>query len=249
MNETIQTQINHRTIREFTDEKISSQTLNQLLEVANSTASSNHLQSFSIIRVVDENLKKEISDIANQKYLARVPELLIFIVDQYRNHQIGLEQGQQLEATSDMNSFTQGFTDACLAAQNVVVAAESLGLGTVFFGSILNDVPKLVELLQLPQLTFPVVGVGIGFANQSPQLKPRLPITLKVFTDTYEKKNDYLDLIKEYDSVLNQYYDLRDTNNRVDTFRDQIVNKLSLSNPKRAYIAHHIKNQGFKIDG
>ena len=247
MNETIRSQLNHRTIREFTQEKISEQTLNQLLEVANSTASSTHLQSYSMIRIVESELKQAISEIAKQEYLARVPELIIFIVDQYRNHQIGKEQGVDLEATSDMNTFTQGFTDACLAAQNLVIAAESLGLGTVYFGSILNDVPKLIQLLDLPQLTFPVVGVGLGFANHSPQLKPRLPIGTKFFTDKYEKKKDYLNLIKEYDQILNQYYDLRDTNNRVDTFRDQVVTKLRTSNPKRSQIVKHIQSQGFKI--
>lgn len=246
MNETIQSQLHHRTIREYTDEKISPQTLNQLLEVASSTASSNNLQGYSIIRVTDPQLRKEISEIAEQEYLSRVGELLIFIVDQYRNHQIGSEQGVHLEATSDMNCFTQGFTDACLAAQNVVVAAESLGLGTVYFGSILNDVEKLIQLLDLPELTFPVVGVGLGFPNQSPQLKPKLPIALKVFEDKYQKQDSYLDMIKEYDAILNQYYDLRDTNNRVDTFRDQIVNRLTHSNLKRNQILKHIKSQGFK---
>ncbi len=174
--------------------------------------------------------------------------MFIFIVDQYRNHQIGQQQGVTLEATSDMNSFVQGFTDACLAAQNATVAIESFSLGAVYFGSILNDVPQLINLLNLPPLTYPVVGVGFGYPNQQPQLKPRLNMSAKLFENGYEIKKDYLNLISEYDEQLAQYYDLRDSNNRVDNFRDQIVKKLTHSHKSRASFFNHVKSQGFKVN-
>ena len=62
-----------------------------------------------------------------------------------------------------------------IAAQNVVVAAESLGMGTVYLGSILNDNAKLSELLKLPKYVYPAVGLAVGWPDQEPQLKPRLP--------------------------------------------------------------------------
>lgn len=248
MNQTIELQLNHRTIREFTDQPVSSTLLNEIFEVANHTASSSHLQGFSMIRITDSELKKKLAKIAKQEYLTRVPELIIFIVDQYRNNQIGLEQGFKLEAPQDMNSFIQSFTDACLAAQNMTIAIESCGLGAVYFGSILNDIPELIKLLELPPLTYPVVGLGFGYPNQKPQLKPRLPFQHKLFENTYEIKKDYLDLIASYDEELHQYYDLRDANNRVDTFRDQIIKKMKDSNPSRSKVFQYLKSQGFNVD-
>lgn len=248
MNQTIKNQLNHKTIREFKDKKVDQEIIQQDFEVANHTATSSHLQGYSMIHITDNELKDKLSKIAYQEYLARVPELVIFIVDQYRNHQIGLQQGFSLPATSDMNSFVQGFTDACLAAQNFTVALESLDLGAVYFGSILNDVEQLIQLLNLPPLTYPVVGVGFGYPNQQPQLKPRLEVSAKVFENSYEIKKDYLKLISEYDKQLAQYYDLRDTNNRVDNFRDQIVKKMSNSNKSRASFFNHVKSQGFKVN-
>lgn len=62
-----------------------------------------------------------------------------------------------------------------IAAQNMVVAAESLGMGTVYLGSILNDNAKLSELLKLPKYVYPAVGLAVGWPDQEPQLKPRLP--------------------------------------------------------------------------
>lgn len=58
--------------------------------------------------------------------------------------------------------------------QNTVNATESMGLGAVILGSILNDAAQLIELLQLPKLTFPVLGLEVGYPDQEPQLKPRL---------------------------------------------------------------------------
>ena len=92
MNETIKTQLNHRTIREFKNLEISPETFEALMEVARRTASSTGMQACSIIRVTDSELKNQIAGISKQEYVARAPELLIFIVDQFRNNQIAVEK-------------------------------------------------------------------------------------------------------------------------------------------------------------
>lgn len=251
MNQTIRHQVQHRSIREFTQQKVPPDLLLQVLEVATHTASSNHLQGWSMIHVADPALKGEIALVCRQPYVARLPEFVIFIVDTWRNRHIALAQGDPAPAAEDMNLFTQGFTDACLAAQNMTNAIESLGLGACFFGSILNDVPRLIQLLQLPRLTFPVVGVGFGYPAQAPQMKPRLPLSLRLMENTYAAHEDYLALIKDYDEQLSQYYDLRDASRRVDSFSLQVQKRLHASDPARDRIARHILSQGFnfKLDG
>ncbi|NLY44089.1 MAG: NADPH-dependent oxidoreductase [Clostridiaceae bacterium] len=247
INETIQKQLEHRTIREFKDQKIPEEVFELLMEVARRTATSNGMQACSIIRVTDLEIRKKIAEICNQEYAARAPELLIFIVDQYRNYQIAKEKNCFEEAAKDMDRFFQAFTDACITAQNVVVAAESMGLGTVYFGSILNDSEKICEILKLPELTFPVVGLGLGYPNQNPQLKPRMEMRLRVFENTYTIFENYLDEIKDYDEEMCTYYDLRDANRRVDTFSNQVVSKLKNSIPKRQEILNIISKQGFDL--
>ena len=167
--------LNHRTIREFKSSPMPPQQLSILLDIAKRTATSMGMQSFSIIRIVNPELKAAIAEVCNQEYVARVPELFIFIVDAYRNSRIAREQGVTSDSERDSDRFFQGWMDAAIAAQNMVAAAELGGFGTVYFGSILNNVPKMIELLKLPELTFPVVGLGIGVPNQKPQLKPRMP--------------------------------------------------------------------------
>ncbi|TFZ41126.1 NADPH-dependent oxidoreductase [Soehngenia longivitae] len=247
MNETVKKQLDHRTIREFKDERIPEETFKTLMEVVRRTPTSNGMQTCSIIRVKDNDKKASIAEICNQEYVKRTPELLIFIVDQFRNMMIAKEKGGKIENARDMDRFFQGFTDACLAAQNLVVAAESMGLGTVYFGSILNDPQKVIDIFHLPELTFPVVGLGVGYPNQEPQLKPRMDMSLRLFEDNYTVFDSYLKEIEEYDRQMTEYYDLRDANKRVDSFSDQIVAKLNNPAIKRQEILKVIKKQGFDL--
>lgn len=247
MNYTIKTQINHRTIREFKNENIPENIFEQLIEVGRRTASSTGMQYASIIRVKDKSIREEIAKVCNQEYVARAPELLIFVADCYRNNQISKEKNYISESANDMDKFFQAFTDSCITAQNIVNAAESLGLGTVYLGSILNDSEKICEILKLPQLTFPVVGLGIGYPCQSPQLKPRMDMKMRLYEDSYDALDNYVEQLKDYDEEMRTYYDLRDANNRVDSFTDQVVTRMKNPNKKRQGIVNIITKQGFDL--
>jgi nitroreductase len=248
LNKMLQKQLEHRTIREFKEEGLSHEIFNELMEVARRTASSNGMQACSIIRVTDQAIKKEIAAVCRQEYVAKVTELLIFIADQHRNYKIAGEKNSFNESAKDLDRFFSAFTDACITAQNVVNAAESINLGTVYLGSILNDSEKVCEILNLPQLTFPVVGLGIGYPNQNPQLKPRMDMSLRVFENKYTSFSSYLVEIEDYDKEMNAYYDLRDSNRRVDSFSDQVAAQFKNVILKRQKMINVIHKQGFNIN-
>jgi nitroreductase len=247
ISQTIKDQISHRTIREFKSDRIPSDILKSLLEVVNRTATSSNLQSASVIRLADPSQKQAIATVCNQEYAARVPELFIFIVDAYRNAQIMKELGHDTPAARDMDRFFQGFSDAVLAAQNLTNAVESIGLGAVYFGSILNDPDEIIRILGLPELTFPVLGVGFGIPNQAPQTKPRMPIHLRYFENRYDKQPSYLPLIAEYDKEMETYYDLREQGKRSDNFSGQLITRFGNTIEKRAKILDSVRRQGFEL--
>ena len=247
MNTSIENQLNHRTIREFKDEKLDESLINKLLEVANRSASSNGMQFFSIINVTDQAIKEHLAENGNQEYMARAPHLWIFVADLYRNYNIAKENGQENDEMIGFDKFIQAMTDSIIAAQNVTVAAESLGLGTNYFGNIHNDTQKVIELLDLPKLTYPAVGLSFGIPNQEPQLKPRLDIKLKTFENSYKIYDSYNEMIKDYDNEMTTYYDLRDANRRSDSFSKQIPKKQGSVIKNRGKMFETLLNQGFKI--
>jgi nitroreductase len=245
--ESIVKQLNHKTIREFKKEKLSKETETLLFDVANRTASSNGHQTFSMIHVTDPILLKEISQVSGQEYVKDCPFFVLFIIDSFRNFSIVDQVGGNTDPAKDMDRFFQGFTDAVLAAQNMVNAAETLDLGTNYFGSILNDSQRIIELCKLPKLTMPILGLGIGIPNQSPLLKPRIPLKNKVFENTYKIEDNYQEALQEYDEALSQYYDLRNPDQPLSKFSDQLTTKYKSVNINRTEILKTLKKQGYDL--
>lgn len=248
MNETIRHQLEHRTIRFFKKESVRDEHFDWVLKVINQTASSNAIQAFSILRITDPEIRYQLSLITKQAYIEKVPELLIFVVDTYRNAQIAKAKNYQGDAYRSMDFFFQGAADCYLAAQNATNAIESLGMGAVYFGSILNDSQKVIDLLKLPELTFPILGLGFGYPDDDPQSKPRMDMKIKMSENTYDYPGDILSKLQDYDNVMQEYYDTRFKNQRLDSFTNQVLTKFENAPELRTQILRVIQSQGFNLN-
>ncbi|MGX4685826.1 NADPH-dependent oxidoreductase [Vagococcus sp. JNUCC 83] len=245
MNDVINLQLNHKSIRKFKQKPIPQDVINTLIDVARHTATSNFMQSYSIVCLTSKEKKEKLAKICNQPYVAEASHIFIFVADQFRNKHIATENNQEASVLNNMDRYMVAMTDAVLAAQNVNLAAESLGLGTVFLGSILNDNKATSDLLNLPELTFAVLGLAIGYKDQEPQVKPRLPREMMFFEETYQTFDNYNERLKEYDDLVTTYYDLRDANNRIDSFTNQITTGMNRKPEKRLNIKKDLENKGF----
>ena len=108
MNETIQTQLNHRTIRAFKDQALTKEEVDLLVEVAQRTASSMYIQAYSIISVTDPELKKALATVSGQPYVATSGHLFVFVVDQRRNTEIAKALGQEVGVQGSADRFVSG---------------------------------------------------------------------------------------------------------------------------------------------
>lgn len=169
------------------------------------------------------------------------------LVDSRRAAQVQIEKGRDASGAGSMDVFFQGFTDACLMAQNVVNAAESVGLGTCFLGSVLNDSKAVIELFELPKLTFPVVAIMFGYPDQQPQRKPRMSMDLRMFEDKYRIFDSYLDALKDHDEQMTQYYDLRQPSKPLPAYTEQVDMRLSTVMPNRRKMLQVVAAQGFDL--
>lgn len=247
MNDMINALLNHRTIREFDGQPVPEPTMQTLFDVGMRTTTSRGFQHSALIRVQDPQQKNSVMAISGQEYIARAPELIIGIVDARRSARILKEAGENPQQAAGMDIFREAFTDSVLMMQNMASAAECLGLGVTYLGSILNDVDRLIAVLELPKLTFPVLGMILGKPAQQPQLKPRMPKPLRVMTDRYTEPDSWTEALAGYDEEMKMYYDLRFTNQRSDSYTAQVVKKIN-DRPARNYWVQHIAKQGFVID-
>ncbi|WEV39565.1 NADPH-dependent oxidoreductase [Lactobacillus sp. ESL0681] len=221
-NETIDRQLEHRSIRKFKDETLSADELTTLYTVFQHTATSMFMQNASLLHITDEHKRAQIRQLCNQQYVGSEGDLFIFVVDLYRNQQIRQQLGQDDGRVHTTDIFFQGLDDTLLSFQNVANAVESMGLGMVPLGTI-NDHPlEMLKVLDLPKLTFPALGMQVGVPDQQPQLKPRLPLKFTTFENEYPRDFKVSDLA-DYDAEVTTYYDLRDANRRIDSFTKQIT--------------------------
>ena len=247
-NPTIATQLAHRTIRAFTDEPVGEDVVSTLVDVARHTATSSFYQQLTLLRIEDPTVRQEIFEASRQPYVGGTRGVLfVFVVDLYRNARIREDAGVGIEPLERTNLFLQGVEDALLAAQNVVVAAESLGLGTVYLGSIGGDPRRIITAMHLPRLTYPLLGLLVGHPDQDPQYKPRLPRTLTTAVDTYPDLDAHASDLEEYDEVVQTYYDLRAAGRRSESFTHQIATKPGTGRAETSPILEVLHEQGLAL--
>ncbi|MBW3081771.1 nitroreductase family protein [Bifidobacterium saguinibicoloris] len=250
-NETIQTLLNRRSIRKFKPDPIDDDTRAVLETVAQRAASSQYLNDWSAIRVTDPALKAKFAEFGRQPYIAEAPLLYLFVIDEQRNARIAERQGVDTSSPdwwlAASYHFTQAQNDAVLALHAMETAAYSLGLGCVILGSVLNDIPGLIEACRLPEYTYPVLALAIGEPDQAPALKPRMPRSMQFFDNVYPADADAaLSGLDGFDATVHEYYDLRNTERPVDAFSAQIV-KAGGQDTGNKPLLTNAEAQGFRL--
>ncbi|MDU9391804.1 NADPH-dependent oxidoreductase [Pseudomonas sp. zfem002] len=206
-NPIIEHLLNHRSLRSYADRPLPAGTLETLVAAAQSAATSSNLQAWSVIEVRDPQRRARLAALANnQAHIVQAPLFLVWLADFSRAQRIADAQDIQLQAPAYFDSLLVGSIDAALAAQNAVVAAEALGLGTVYIGALRNDLQAVIDELQLPPLVYPVFGLCVGYAATQTAIKPRLPQAVTVHRDTYQvDAQQEPQLIRQYEALAAEF--------------------------------------------
>jgi len=178
----------HRTIRKYKSTPIESEKLELILKAATRGATTGNMQLYSIIVTSDIEKRKALMPLHfNQKMVEEAPVVLTFCADLNRFHK-WCEQRQAEKAYDNFMWFYNATIDAVIAAQNAVIAAESLGLGTVYLGTTTYTADKMAEFFNLPDGVVPVTTIVLGYPDENPPLTDRLPLEAVVHHEIY---NDY----------------------------------------------------------
>ncbi len=200
---TLDTILSHRSIRRFTSEPITDEMLDTLVRAGQQASTSNNLQCVSIIRVSDLALRQGIHEAAGSApYIVHCAEFLLFCID-FSKHKAMFPDAQ-----IDWAEVTLiGAVDAGIMAQNVLLAAESIGLGGVYIGALRNNMQKVSDVLNLPDYCVPLVGLCLGYPDQDPPLKPRLPKQMVYAENVCPSLNT--EAVEAYNQAVADYYELR----------------------------------------
>ncbi len=237
MTPTIDLLCSHRSIRSFTDQKVSTEQRDAIIAAAQSASTSSFLQCSSIVRVTDPALRDQLVTLTGgQTWVADAAEFWVFCADFNRHLQIcpdaQLGRAEQL---------LLGCVDTALMAQNAMVAAESLGLGGVFIGGIRNNIAQVTELLGLPKFVLPLFGFCLGYPESVPDVKLRIPQSMLVHENRYQPVDPAV--LADYDSRTAIYYEQRDSNQRSETW-SQLIQRLIIKET-RPFMLDYLHQQGW----
>ncbi|MBX9349970.1 NADPH-dependent oxidoreductase [Chromobacterium vaccinii] len=206
MNETLQLMHSHRSVRSYQDKPVAPELLDAVLDAAWKGPTSINGQQVSLVVVQDAERRARIAEIAGgQPWIAQAPVFVAVVMD-FHKTRLGVEMAGEKQVIHDsVEAFAVGSVDAGIALGNLITAAHAVGLGAVPIGGIRRDPQAMIELLYLPELTFPLAGVVIGHIQHDGEQKPRMPRASFIHRERYHAE-DLAGHIAAYDDTLSRHW-------------------------------------------
>jgi nitroreductase len=208
-NATLETILSHRSVRAYRRDRLPPQTLELLIAAAQSASTSSNLQTWSVVAVEDNGRKSRLAALAGgQNHIAQCPLFLVWLADLARLEDVAHETGRSAAGLDYLECFIVAVVDAALAAQNAVVALESLGLGSVYIGAIRNKPEEVASELNLPPKVFALFGLCVGYPDPTVPtgVKPRLAQPALLHREQYSL-DAQRDAIRHYNAALRAFQD------------------------------------------
>ena len=218
MNPVLESLFKHKSIRKYQNKPLEDEKLGLIVKAAQAAPTWCNGEQVSIIVVKDQATKDKIKELCwGQTHVGSCAAFLVFCADYYRLSLAFEKAGKKKEEfkkyMSNIDTLLIGSHDVGIALQNATVAAESMGLGTCHIGAIRNKPLEIVKLLNLPKYVIPLVGLTVGYPDDDPGLKPRLPPKAVCFGEKYNTENAKAG-IDEYDETFKKYLAQRESNAR-----------------------------------
>ncbi|HWQ51528.1 MAG TPA: nitroreductase family protein [Terriglobales bacterium] len=175
MNEVIQNLHTRKSVRIFEDREIPRDVKREILLAAAQAPTAGNQQLYTILDITDQRLEDRLAVTCdNQPFIAKAPLVLIFCADAGKWYDVYREGGCAPRKPGP-GDFVLAVCDACIAAQNAVTAAWSLGVGSCYIGDIMEHCETHRELLKLPEYVFPAAMLILGYptAQQLGRKKPQ----------------------------------------------------------------------------
>jgi FMN reductase (NADPH) len=242
LSETVSVMQQHRSFRNFTADPIPAEHLEAIIRAGQGAASSNFVQAYSIIRILNPDTKEKISVLANnQAQIKECAVFLLFCADLKRAEYACRKHGEYM-AYDTMENLLVSVIDTALVAQNVLTAAESLGYGGCYIGGVRNHPQEIGDIVGLPDKVFPLFGMTLGVPVEEQEVKPRLPVEAVLHEERYEE-NRYGTLLEEYDRTLQAYYAARSRNQKTSTWTSEMA--AFFAQDRRLHMQEFLRRKGF----
>ena len=191
---------NRRSIRRYSDQEVSNEVLEEILKAGFRAPFAAQLCS-----VVYTRDKKKMKQFKGVGLYPSTQVFMVFFIDFRRMEKIMSHRGHIYDFDDGMTLWL-GIQDVTLAIENVILAAEAFGLGSVLLGVIPLKADLVSEIFNVPKKVFPVVGLCLGYPDPEVETatRPRYPLAHGAFEDSYKDLTE--DEIKECMKEMDEGY-------------------------------------------
>ena len=173
MNDILAALHRRKSVRAYLDKPISPEDKKEILLAACAAPTAGNQQLYTILDITDQDLKDKLAvSCDNQPFIAAAPMVLIFCADCRKWYDAYIEAGLTPRAPG-VGDLLLAVTDAVIAAQNAVTAAESLGIGSCYIGDILEQYEAHRQMLSLPEYVVPCAMLVFGYPTQQQLDRPK----------------------------------------------------------------------------
>ncbi len=181
MNQVLMTLMNRASVRSFKDDPVPGDVLETIVLAGRQAPFTG--QMYSIITVDDEETRSQLAQHFG-RLATRAPLFMLILADIRKLEKFVAARGRE-NKLDDISMLFLAIQDAAYAAQNMVIAAESLGLGSVYLGAAPWVAGEMARIFDLPPRVYPLVGLCLGYPSESPPPRPRIPLEHVVFDGRY----------------------------------------------------------------
>jgi nitroreductase len=176
-----------RSVRAFQDQEIPGAIIEKLLDVANNAPSGGNIQPLSIILVRSQERREKLAQLAGgQPWVRNAPLSMIFCLDFYRVKKWAEMCQTDFRGEQAINHFLIAYADLMAAAQNVVILADHLGLGSVYIGSIQHEIDDTRKYFAIPEYVAPMMVLCLGYPKSIPRTIPKLKKETIIHYEKYQ---------------------------------------------------------------
>jgi nitroreductase len=191
----------HASVRNYLSDPVPDEMIEEIVAAGQRASTSSNLQTYSVVVSKNQSQREQLQALCNnQLHISQAPVFLTWCADTSRMDRVTKARGYPHESEY-MENFLMAAVDAAIAMQNAVLAAESLGLGMCYIGGIREQPLKIVKLLGLPKLVFPISGMTLGYPAQEAQIRPRLPLKAILHWEKYDTQHE-VESLKAYDAAM-----------------------------------------------
>lgn len=166
-NEILRALSARKSVRVFTDEPVTAEERAAILQAAFQAPTAGNQQLYTILDITDPALKAKLADLCDhQPFIAKAPLCLVFLADCRRWPRAYRAAGVEAPRDPGPGDLLLAMADSCIAAQNAVTAAESLGIGSCYIGDVLENAEAMGEALHLPAYVVPACMLVFGRPTQ-----------------------------------------------------------------------------------